>query len=224
MKAAKSVVLLVDQRRERLVFFRQLFNRLSDIAFVEANNFDSALQQIRDHSPFLIVSNISLGAHDGIELLQEVRQIDDESYFVIYSMDPDEYLEATALEQGADDFFHEGVSTKVLQRKVENIVVRLRSYNQRDVLQQNGLRIDRDRYLVEKNGEHIVLPRKEFEMLYVLASRPEKVFRRDELTQLIWGKVENTKKSRTIDVHVRKLRTKIGKEYIKTVKGVGYRF
>lgn len=224
MKPISNAIIFVDEKKDQLLFFRELFSRVEELTFIETNGYKSALKKIQKHSPLLIISNITLGSHDGLELLQEVRQLDQDAYFIIYSSEPDEYLEATALEQGADEFFHDENSLKVLQRKMENIVTRLRSYSKRDVLQKNGLRIDRDRYLVEKNVERIVLPRKDFEMLYVLASRPDKVFRRDELTQLIWGKIENAKKSRTIDVHVRKLRTKIGAEYIKTVKGVGYRF
>lgn len=224
MREASSVVLLVDESAEKLALYQELFFLVDGLDFLLADSYQTAVKKAKKHLPFIVFANISLGQHDGLELLEEIRRDSEETFFVIYNSITDDYLEATALEQGADEFIHAEISVKVLQRKMANIVKRLRSRVKRDVLHKNGLSIDRDRYLVEKSGEQIALPRKEFEMLYLLASKPEKVFRRDELTQLIWGKIENTKKSRTIDVHVRKLRTKIGSEYIKTVKGVGYRF
>ena len=224
MGEANCTILFVDERKEQFLLFRRFFERLESIKFIEVCSFKAALNQLKEVSPSLIISNISLGNHDGLELLQELKQMDDEAYFILFSSEQDDHLEATALEQGADDFIHAGVSVNVLQRKMLNVLKRIRHTVKTDVVNLDGLRIDRDRYIVEKSGRKIILPKKEFELLYVLASRPDKVFRREELTKLIWGKVEDPKKSRTIDVHIRKLRTKIGEDYIKTVKGVGYRF
>ena len=136
----------------------------------------------------------------------------------------EDYSYVAAFEAGADDYVTKPVKPKVLVSKVKGLLRRLKKKETiSSILEFKNLIINRDAYLVILNGREILLPRKEFELLYLLASKPNKVFNREKIMDEIWG--DNiVVGDRTIDVHIRKLREKIGKNYLKTIKGVGYKF
>lgn len=204
-------------------FFKKTVRDWKEVTIYWAFSFEEALQTYRLQQPKLAISPLLYPGHDGMELMLEMRKSDPTLFFMIYAETEDDYTEVAALDTGVDDFVHDHLSPKVMRRKLENIIHRLKRERGNNSIEVGELSIDRDRYLVHRGDELIALPRKEFEMLYLLASHPEKVFKREELTRIIWGNIENIK-SRTIDVHVRKLRQKLGPGYIRTVKGVGYRF
>jgi two-component system alkaline phosphatase synthesis response regulator PhoP len=136
----------------------------------------------------------------------------------------EDYSHVAAYDAGADDYVTKPIKPKVLISKVKGLLRRFKKENALETIIDIGeLRIDRDEYKVYVSGKPLSLPRKEFELLYLLASKPEKVFKREKIMQSIWGS-EVVVGDRTIDVHMRKLREKIGDKYFKTVKGVGYKF
>ena len=136
----------------------------------------------------------------------------------------EDFTQIAAFDAGADDYINKPVKPKILLKKISSIAKRLNSYkNSNNILDLGDIKIDRDSYLVTINKEEKNLPRKEFELLYLLLSKPGKVFTRDEIMLKVWGS-EIVVGDRTIDVHIRKLRQKIGDKYIKTIKGIGYKF
>jgi two-component system alkaline phosphatase synthesis response regulator PhoP len=137
----------------------------------------------------------------------------------------EDYSQLAGFDAGADDYIMKPVKPKILISKIAALLRRSSQVNvqQEDVLADAGIVLDRERYLIQKDGENIILPRKEFELMSLLMSKPGKVFQRDEIMNRVWG-AEVVVGDRTIDVHIRKLRKKIGENHIQTIKGVGYKF
>ena len=144
---------------------------------------------------------------------------------VFFTARGEDYSQVAGFDAGADDYITKPIKPKVLISKVKALLRRLNSEEKAEnrILQFKNFAINRDEYFVEKNGEKIILPRKEFELLSLMAGTPNKVFNRDIILNMVWG-LDVVVGSRTIDVHIRKLREKIGDEYIQTIKGVGYKF
>ena len=163
---------------------------------------------------------------NGIEACKEIRNIDPlkKTQIIFLSARGEDYTQIAAFEAGADDYINKPIKPKILIKKITNIAKRLDSTeNGGTTLKVADLKINREEYLVRKNKTEIILPRKEFELLFLLASKPGKVFSRDEIMNKVWGS-QVVVGDRTIDVHIRKLREKLGDNYIKTTKGVGYKF
>jgi two-component system alkaline phosphatase synthesis response regulator PhoP len=137
----------------------------------------------------------------------------------------EDYSYVAAYEAGADDYVTKPVKPKILLSKVKGLLRRSKKYSEKEVdeIEFGDLRINRDKYKVYTSDKSISLPRKEFELLNLLASKPDKVFKREKIMEKVWGE-QVVVGDRTIDVHIRKLRKKIGDKYFKTVKGVGYKF
>jgi len=136
----------------------------------------------------------------------------------------EDFTQISAFDAGADDYISKPVKPKILMKKIASIVKRLNKQTDlKEELDLDEIKINRKEYTVYKNGNSIILPRKEFELFYLLASEPGKVFTRDEIMSKVWG-LDVIVGDRTIDVHIRKLREKVGDLYFKTVKGVGYKF
>jgi two-component system alkaline phosphatase synthesis response regulator PhoP len=191
-------------------------------------NSDEVISTIRHRKPALVIMDLLLEGKDAIDLLKEMEQKGLRRYcsVVILSDRSENYVEVTALNSGADDFLVKPVNKRVF-------VSRLRAWMRSHAtlrgainIAKNGEEIvlDRDRYTLVAKGEEYLLQRKEFEIISLLASKPKKVFSRDEIKQLVWGDPNHLVRNRTIDVHIRNLRVKIGHRYIKTYKGVGYSF
>ena len=161
----------------------------------------------------------------GIEACTEIKQIDElrETIIIFLSARNEDYTQISAYDAGADDYISKPVQPKILLKKISNIAKKINSNkNSPNVIDLGSILINREEYLVFKNKNEIILPRKEFELLFLLASKPGKVFTREKIMDKVWG--GDVVGDRTIDVHIRKLREKIGEKHIKTIKGIGYKF
>ncbi|MCX6323663.1 MAG: response regulator transcription factor [Sphingobacteriales bacterium] len=187
-------------------------------------NGDQALEKAKTFQPDLIMLDIMMPGKNGIEVcnLLRMQPAFKKTLIIFLTAMSDESTEIKGLESGADDYLTKPVSTKVLSSKVSALFRRL-TKESTGVVQVGDLMIDREKYNVSYRGEDIVLARKEFELLSLLASKPGKVFLRNEILNQIWG-TEVIVGDRTIDVHIRKIRQKLNLDCITTVKGVGYKF
>ncbi|UII32715.1 response regulator transcription factor [Fulvivirga ulvae] len=176
--------------------------------------------------PDLILLDIMMPRQDGVETCRQLREIPDISgtFIIFLTARSEEYSEVAAFDVGADDYITKPIKPRALMSRI-NAFFR-RDTKKKEVTNQisiGDLVIDRTSYTVQMKGNEVSLPKKEFELLYFLAQNPNKVFDRDELLQNIWGS-DVYVLARTVDVHIRKVREKIGDDYIKTIKGVGYKF
>jgi len=164
---------------------------------------------------------------DGIEACEKIRGIKglENVMIVFFTARGEDYSQVAGFEAGADDYITKPVKPKVLISKVKGLLRRLRNNESPEnrILSFDGITINKDQYFVEVNNKKITLPRKEFELLSLLAGVPNKVFNREVILKMVWGQ-DVIVGGRTIDVHIRKLREKIGDDYIQTIKGVGYKF
>lgn len=189
-----------------------------------AKNGDEAIEQAKKHQPDLIILDIMMPGKNGIDVCNILRlqPAFKDTLIVFLSAISDEGTEIRGLETGADDYLTKPIRPKILVSKVNAFFRRLNKEGN-DLLQLGELQIDREKYLINYQGSDIVLARKEFELLALLASKPGKVFLRNEILNQVWG-TEVIVGDRTIDVHIRKIRQKLDLDCITTVKGVGYKF
>lgn len=186
-----------------------------------------AVKKAKETHPNLIIMDIMMPNMDGIEACEILRS--DESFndtlIMFLTARGEDYSYVAAYEAGADDYVTKPVKPKILLSKVKGLLRRSKKYSEKEVdeIEFGDLRINRDKYKVYTSDKSISLPRKEFELLNLLASKPDKVFKREKIMEKVWGE-KVVVGDRTIDVHIRKLRKKIGDKYFKTVKGVGYKF
>ena len=185
-----------------------------------------ALEIAKTFMPDLILLDIMMPKQDGVETCRQIREIPELSnVFVIFlTARSEEYSEVAAFEMGADDYITKPIKPRALMSRI-NAMFRRESKKKKDSqkIMAGDLEVDRSSYTVVLSDEKINLPKKEFELLYFLAQNPGKVFSRDDLLKNIWG-TDVYVLARTVDVHIRKVREKIGDGYISTVKGVGYKF
>ncbi|MBN4047297.1 response regulator transcription factor [bacterium AH-315-P13] len=193
---------------------------------ITANNGAEAVKKAKEEKPQLIILDVMMPEMDGIEACELIRQIPELKHVIITFLTArgEDYSQLAGFKAGADDYITKPIRPKVLVSKVNAL---LRRYNegltQNNIVKIGSLTIDRDEYKILLHQKEMLLPRKEFELLSLLASKPGKVFKRDEILDKVWGN-EVVVGDRTIDVHIRKLREKIGDNSFKTVKGVGYKF
>lgn len=192
-----------------------------------AENGRVGLEKIKDHKPDLILLDVMMPEMDGMEVCEIIRKNDKFNDVIICFLTArnEDYSQIAGLDIGGDDYIAKPVKPKVLVSRINALFRRgtIKSPEQESNEVNEDLIIDREQYLVILKGKKLHLPKKEFELLSLLASKPEKVFERDNILNTVWGN-EIIVGDRTIDVHVRKLREKIGSDYIQTVKGVGYKF
>ena len=191
-----------------------------------ANNGAEGVKMAKKVSPHLILLDIMMPEMDGIEACEKIRNIQSLEDVIISFLTArgEDYSQVAGFDAGADDYITKPIKPKVLVSKIKSLLRRLKSEEKVENNTKIGdIVINRDEYVVFKGGERISLPRKEFELFSLLTSKPEKVFKREVILDTVWGN-EVVVGGRTIDVHIRKLREKIGDEYFKTVKGVGYKF
>lgn len=191
-----------------------------------ANNGLEAIQAAKQHMPHLILLDIMMPEMDGIEACEKIRAIQNLENVIISFLTArgEDYSQVAGFEAGADDYITKPVKPKVLVSKIKSLLRRLSTQQtEEDTFKIGDIIIDRDEYVVHKSGKKIALPRKEFELFSLLTSKPGKVFKREVILDTVWGS-EVVVGGRTIDVHIRKLREKIGDDHFKTVKGVGYKF
>jgi two-component system alkaline phosphatase synthesis response regulator PhoP len=217
-------LLLVDDEQDILDFLSYNLKKEGFKVFT-ATNGEEAVKMVQQVNPSLIVMDIMMPKMDGIEACQIIRKDLNITQPIIAFLTSraEDYSQIAGFEAGADDYINKPIRPRLLISKVESLLRRLdRPVNIENSL-SNSLKIDRDKFMIELNNEKIILPKKEFELLELLASRPGKVYNREQILSIVWGN-ETIVGERTIDVHIRKLREKLGDEYIRTIKGVGYTF
>lgn len=224
-------ILLVDDEQDILEFLSYNLRKEGYEVFTSTNGRKS-IEIAREVKPNLIILDVMMPDLDGIETCRELRAIPDLKDVVIAFLTArgEDYSQIAGFESGADDYITKPIKPRVLISRVQAL---LRRYNPSEktskintrssIIHAGEITIDREAYLIKHKGLDLQLPKKEFELLALLASKPGKVFTRDEILKTVWGD-DVVVGDRTIDVHVRKLREKLGEEYIKTVKGVGYKF
>jgi len=225
MKKKDIVILLVDDEPDILEIVGYNLTQ-EGYSIVTAENGLKAINQAKKHKPHLIILDVMMPEMDGIEACEKLRAIPELSQSIITFLTArgEDYSQLAGFEAGADDYITKPVKPKVLVSKVKALLRRFRELEDAPKnLKLGNLVINREEYKVIKDKKEMLLPRKEFELLALLASKPGKVFKREEILDNVWGN-EVIVGGRTIDVHIRKLREKIGNDRFKTVKGVGYKF
>jgi two-component system alkaline phosphatase synthesis response regulator PhoP len=222
---AKKTVLVVDDEQDLLDLIEYNLKK-EGYNVVKAENGVEGIKAAREHRPNLVLLDIMMPKMDGIETCEQLRADPELKNIPIIFLTArsDEKTEIEGLDKGADDFITKPISTTKLLSRINAVLRRFEDAEEEEkVLEVHDLKIDKDRYIVTRGDEEFQLPRKEFELLYYLASRKGKVRDRQTLLNKVWG--DNIYVvDRTVDVHVRKIREKLGDHYIETVKGVGYRF
>jgi two-component system alkaline phosphatase synthesis response regulator PhoP len=191
-----------------------------------ASNGKEAIQVAKKEIPHLIIMDVMMPEMDGMEACENIRRIPELSGVIITFLTArsEDYSQVAGLDAGADDYITKPIKPKILVSKVKALLRRFKEEESiTDTLTIGDIEISREEYKIFKDGIEINLPKKEFELFYLLASKPGKVFKRDEILEKVWGN-EVIVGGRTIDVHIRKLREKIGEDLFKTIKGVGYKF
>ncbi len=216
-------ILLIDTDDELLSNIDTALNA-EGFSVISCKNSREAIKLAVDELPQLVLVDLLMPELDGIDICIELRHKKElENTLIVFHTERNEdYSQIAAFNAGADDYIIKPVKPRVLVSRLKALLKRHSSHQvEIDTTKLTGLTIDRERYLIFLEGTEIVLPRKEFELLSLLSTSPRKVFTRKEISQLIWG-YEIYAKNRTIDVHIRKLREKLGDKYIKTIKGIGY--
>lgn len=224
MAANNHKVLLVDDEADVLDFMKYNLEKEGFEVFTAANGIE-AIQIAKRVSPHLIVLDLMMPKMDGMETCKELRSIPMFKNCVIAFLTArdEDYSQIAGFEAGADDYITKPIKPRVFLSRIQALLRRLHTNDTVKKLSAGDIEIDRERYLITKNGKDISLPRKEFELLSLLLSKPGRVFTREEILTKVWGS-DIVVGDRTIDVHIRKLREKIGDNYFKTIKGIGYKF
>lgn len=226
MKKKDIKILLVDDEPDILEIVG--YNLLQEgYQIVTAANGSEAVIKARSELPHLIIMDVMMPEMDGMDACENIRKIPELSHVIIAFLTArnEDYSQVAGFEAGADDYINKPIKPKLLVSKVKALLRRLKSEEKQnsETLNVGGIEINREEYKIIKEDIEIVLPRKEFELFYLLASKPGKVFKREEILDKVWGN-DVIVGGRTIDVHIRKLREKIGDDFFKTIKGVGYKF
>ena len=226
MKKKDIKILLVDDEPDILEIVSYNLS-LQGYQIITGENGVEAVEKAKKHKPHLIILDVMMPQMDGIEACEKIRELPDQSDTIITFLTArgEDYSQVAGFDAGADDYIAKPIKPKVLVSKVKALLRRLKESDSSadSIVKIGDLIIYKDEYKITKKGEEITLPRKEFELLSLLVTKPGKVFKRDEILDKVWGN-EVVVGGRTIDVHIRKLREKIGDKSFKTVKGVGYKF
>lgn len=218
----QHTILLVDDEPDILDFLTYNLKKEGYKVYT-ATNGKEAVELVNDVSPSLVLLDVMMPNIDGVETCQIIRKDLKISQPIIAFLTSrsEDYSQIAGFNAGADDYITKPIRPRLLLSKVESLLRRLEAPESEGTA--NQLTIDRERYYVELEGRELQLPKKEFELLDFLANRPGKVFSREQILSSVWGN-DTIVGERTVDVHIRKLREKLGNHYIRTVKGVGYTF
>ncbi len=229
MDNTKHRILIVDDEKDILEFVGYNLKKEGFIVYTAVNGVE-AVEQTKKHKPHLILMDVMMPEMNGIEACNKIKSITKFKNIIIAFLTArsEDYSQIAGFDAGADDYITKPIKPKVLIRRIKALLKRYRedseeTSNKDKIIEKGSIKIDTEKFLVYKNGEKLILARKEFTLLKLLVSKPEKVFTRDEIFEKVWG-TDIIVGDRTIDVHIRKLREKIGADLIHTVKGVGYKF
>lgn len=219
-------ILVVDDEQDILELIRHALNKEGFEVHIAANGLQ-AIEQAKKIKPELILMDVMMPVMDGMEACRQLKENEETAGIAIVFLTArsEEFAELAGFEAGADDYISKPIRPRVLLSRLKAILRRRNAIQSasHETMDFENLKIDRERFVVEFNGKTLQFPRKEFELLSFLASRPGRVFSRDEILENVWGN-EVLVVDRTIDVHVRKIREKLDEKFIYTVKGVGYKF
>ena len=218
------IILVVDDEPDILEFVSYNLERQGYLVY-QARSGREALLVAKDYNPHMILLDIMMPDLDGVTTCQQFRsdRLFNDTIIAFLTARHEEYSEIAGLAAGADDYIIKPISPGVLVSRVKALLRRHKNLQKRkDSIQLEGLYLNRDQYLVKVEEEILELARKEFEILWLMASKPGKVFNRNELYRNIWGN-DVIVGNRTIDVHISKIRKKLNQKYIRTVKGLGYK-
>ena len=226
MKKKEIKILLVDDEPDILEIVG--YNLTAEgYQIVTAENGVEAVKKAKKEKPQLIILDVMMPEMDGIEACEQIRKLPNlqDTIITFLTARGEDYSQLAGFDAGADDYITKPIKPKVLVSKVKALLRRIKDQDgtKEDIIKIDNLIINRDEYKIILKGKELILPRKEFELLSLLASKPGKVFKREDILDKVWGN-EVVVGGRTIDVHIRKLREKIGDKSFKTVKGVGYKF
>jgi two-component system alkaline phosphatase synthesis response regulator PhoP len=218
-------ILVVDDDQDIIEIMRYNLT-IAGYKVKTAANGREAIKKAKLFSPEIILLDIMMPEMNGIEACSKIKSIPHlkKTMIIFLSARNEDFTQIAAFDAGGDDYISKPVKPKILLKKIESIVKRIRSNNNEHLkIELDNITIDRNKYTVTKDRKVITLPRKEFELFFLLASKPGNVYTRDQIMSKVWGS-NIIVGDRTIDVHIRKLREKIGDSYFKTIKGVGYKF
>ncbi|MDT0690705.1 response regulator transcription factor [Salegentibacter sp. F188] len=225
MKKKDILILLVDDEPDILEIVS--YNLSSEgYKVITADNGADGVKLAKKKNPHLIILDVMMPGMDGIEACEKIRKIPEleDTIITFLTARGEDYSQMAGFDAGADDYITKPIKPKVLTSKVKALLRRFKDdTSNASIVKIGDLTINREEYKIIKDNEEMLLPRKEFELLSLLASKPGKVFKREDIMDKIWGN-DVVVGGRTIDVHIRKLREKIGDDSFKTVKGVGYKF
>lgn len=232
IEANNFKILLVDDEPDIVEFVGYNLKK-EGFQVVTASNGQDAITIAKKELPHLIILDVMMPEMDGIETCEEIKRIPDlkNSIVAFLTARGEDYSQIAGFDAGADDYISKPIKPKVLISRIKALLKRYKEEGAAPVVDKQSsdlivigdLVIDREKYVIINKGEELVLPKKEFELLMLLASKPDKVFTREEIYNNVWGD-SIIVGDRTIDVHIRKVREKIGQDHIKTIKGVGYKF
>lgn len=226
MKKKDIKILLVDDEPDILEIVGYNLSAEGYEVFTAKNGLEG-VAKAKKKKPHLIILDVMMPEMDGIEACEIIRRTEGLEDIIITFLTArgEDYSQMAGFDAGADDYITKPIKPKVLVSKVKALLRRLKNEEQEveDIFKVGEITINREEYKIVNQGEEIILPRKEFELLALLTSKPNKVFKREVILDKVWGN-EVVVGGRTIDVHIRKLREKIGDDHFKTVKGVGYKF
>jgi two-component system alkaline phosphatase synthesis response regulator PhoP len=225
-KEKKNVhILLVDDEQDILEFLKYNLEK-EGFRISTAKNGQEAVDIFQTSRPSLIIMDVMMPIMDGIEACYAIRKLNTNPQPIIAFLTSrnEDYSQVAGFEAGADDYIPKPIRPRLLISKVDALLRRIIvPVKTTKITEVGNIKVDRDKYVVISTDKEIQLPKKEFELLELLLSKPQKVFTRDEILSTVWGN-ETIVGERTIDVHIRKLREKLGDDYIRTIKGVGYTF
>ncbi len=226
MKKQDIRILLVDDEPDILEILKYNLSSEGYQVYTAQNGLEG-VEKAKKKMPHLIILDVMMPEMDGIEACETIRKTEglENTIITFLTARGEDYSQVAGFEAGADDYITKPVKPKVLISKVKALLRRIKEQDEQpdEIKKVGNIIINREEYKVVNNGKEIVLPRKEFELLSLLTSKPDKVFKREVILDKVWGQ-EVVVGGRTIDVHIRKLREKIGDHHFKTVKGVGYKF
>ncbi len=223
MSLKKFKILLVDDEPDILEIISYTLINEGYSVYTAANGIE-AIDLARKINPTLIILDVMMPQMDGVEACEIIRNDSEigDTIITFLSARGEDYSQIAGFNAGADDYITKPIKPRVLKSKIKSLLRRSNSED-KDVINFENMTIDRNTYKLIIEGNELSLPKKEFELLFLLCSKPGKVFKREFILESVWGK-EVVVGDRTIDVHIRKLREKIGDSYFKTIKGVGYKF